>query len=263
MARGVCHPATTRTLPLSHHRHHRAPRSLTAALADQLAWGGPQRPAEEDACIVGARWEPEMATPFRHVLLGTLEVPGHEIELIVLDRAERRLMRVIAPRSGDLTNFGYVVLEQERAPEEADPARPDLRVAAEVSPTEQIAKRRHLVSWLEHLSASERLAPLGFPGPSVPYARFDGTRPSLAILALREPTLGRGRNDEAVLEFAWGPLRQMMPVTKELEARLGGGPTVTHRKGWHHALGRVPRFALAAYAPPDQGYCRKLVVTLV
>ncbi|ACU54549.1 hypothetical protein Afer_1632 [Acidimicrobium ferrooxidans DSM 10331] len=204
-----------------------------------------------------------MSTPFRHVLLGTLDVPGHEREFIILDRAELRLIRVIAQRSGELTNFGYVVLEHEHAPDEADPARPDLRIAAEVSPTEQVAKRRHLVSWLERLSASERLAPLGHPGPSVPYARFDGTRPSLAVVALRDPTLGRGRNDEAVLEFSWGSLRQLMPVTKELEARLGGGPTITHRKGWQHAFGRVPRFALAAYTPPDHGYCRKLIVTLV
>lgn len=204
-----------------------------------------------------------MPPTFRHVLLGTIDLPGHRPEFVVLDTAELRLLRLIAARVGEVVQLGYVVLEHEHAPEEADPARPELREVGEVRPTDRSPRRRHLVGWLERLCASERLPPLGIPGPSVPYARFDAATPSLAVLGLREARVEHGRTGELVLAFAWGPLTQTLPLTKDLEARLAHAAPIRGRTGWQQALGRAPRFALVAFTPPEGGYCRKVVVNVV
>jgi len=201
---------------------------------------------------------------FRHVLLARLDVPSHPLEHIVLDTASQRLLRVIA-RSVEATCelAHYVILEHESAPPEEDPSRPDLRLVEELRGTDRAPRRRHLLGWLNELRASERLPPLGIPGPSVAYARFDGTIASLTVLELHGAIITRGRSGEAVLEFAWGPTRSSLPLTKDLEARIAAGQLPHDRASWRAVAGRVPRFALAAYAPPERGYCRKLAVELI
>ncbi len=203
-----------------------------------------------------------MRPAFRHVLLATLELPEREPELVVLDTAAMQLLRFETPHAGELHPLSYVVVEHEQPPAEADPARPDLRVAKAVQPTERVVRRRHLVTWLAELAASERRAPLGIPGPSVPYGRFDGEQPSLSVLGLHGPLVARRRDGTAVLEFTWGSTRQAIALAPELAARLGEA-SPSSPSGWRSATRRVPRFAVAAFAPPEHGYCRKLVVALI
>jgi hypothetical protein len=103
-------------------------------------------------------------------------------------------------------------------------------------------------------------------GPSVAYSRLTGFHPSTAVLSLRNSVriFENPRDRLLHLGFAWNDTVDSLPLSENLLRLLKAQPTgpVVGKKAIKSILGYVPNTALVAYALPEDGYCKKVVVGL-
>ena len=196
----------------------------------------------------------------RFLLLGRID-SSLGTELVVADCASGRLLRLTAPELPQDAPPRWLQIEHLAPELDPDPARPEQYGAKLVTTLPRLPKRRYLVKLLRSLQASESMPPLFLPGPSVAYSRFSGTSPSLAILGLNEPVISPSPSGP-VLAFRWSEISHQLPLASSALAGATPLQPVATAKQWKSARGSTPRFALAAFSPPSDGYCKKWVIAL-
>lgn len=197
----------------------------------------------------------------RYLLLGSIAENSLRRELIVADTAKRRLLRLQLPVDAEIEAPSYMDLENATPTPDLDPARPEQIRATTLRRISRPPKSKLVAEVLEELSQTEELPPLFLPGPSVAYSRFDASFPSVASLALHDPTLEPQLDGKLLLGFVWHGRRHRVPFTKELAGRFDVNTPVGGRK-WRLIRDAIPTFAVAAYSAPFEGYCKKWIVAL-
>jgi hypothetical protein len=198
-----------------------------------------------------------MKVPFRYLLLAVL-AEGSQEEQVILDTKSGSLLRIESASISECNLPVWCDLENLHALPDPDPARPDQREAGRLAVIARQPKRREILKLLEQVKASMKMPPLGIAGPSVSYSRFDGTRPSIAILELIDPIL----TEDSVLLFNWGETQQRLPLAKSLGSSIGHTGPLATKKQWQKAIGFLPRYAVSLYAPPQKGYLKKVIAAL-
>ncbi len=196
----------------------------------------------------------------RFLLLGKID-SDFGTELVVADSAAGRLLRVAAQEPPADPAPRWLQIEHLLADADPDPARPEQFSAKLVATLPRLPKTRYLRRLLGSLRSSESMPPLFLPGPSVAYSRFDGTSPSLAVLGLNEPVVF-GSASGPMLGFRWSEISHQLPLADgALPGAASLKPAMSPRQ-WKSVMGTVPRFALAAFSAPSDGYCKKWVIAL-
>lgn len=192
-----------------------------------------------------------------------------EDEIFALDPSEKRFVRLVLkdPDDGEIKLFsGFDAIEMITS-EPPDPARPELSEAASIAKEEGRVKERRVKKILEHLFAPENFPPLWLPGPSVKYASMTGDSPSIALIRLgKEQALLRDpRTNEIQFGFRWKGGFHAFPLSDTYQELLAGevADTIVSRKGIKPLLNMVPGALILAFSPPKEGYCKKMVVSIL
>lgn len=190
-------------------------------------------------------------------------------EIFALDPSEKRFVRLVLkdPDYEEIKLFsGFDALEMITS-EPPDPARPELSEAAAIQKEESRVKTRRVKKILEHLFAPENFPPLWLPGPSVKYASMTGDSPSIALIRLgKEQALLRDpRTNEVQFGFPWKGGFHAFPLSAKYQELLKGDvtDTIASRKGIKPLLNMVPGALVLAFTPPHDGYCKKMVVSIL
>ncbi|MGC9155139.1 MAG: hypothetical protein ACP5HZ_05790 [Ferrimicrobium sp.] len=197
----------------------------------------------------------------RYLLLGSIAENSLRRELIVADTAKRRLLRLQLPADTEVETPTYLDLENAAPTTDIDPARPEQIRATTMRRISRPPKSKLVTSVLDELSQTEELPPLFLPGPSVAYARFEASFPSVASLALHDPILEPQLDGKLLLGFLWHGQRHHLPLTKELASHFDVNTSVGGRK-WKLVRDGIPSYAVAAYSAPFEGYCKKWIIAL-
>lgn len=167
----------------------------------------------------------------------------------------------------DLAPFDVVESRLADDPQRDDLAQPEALQAAGLPRQVGTLRGRRVRHMLERLSAPPDGPLLGFPGPSAAYWEFRGTRPSAALIhPTRGPQLIRRHADGSTwARFGWDRDDVWLPVEDPLAIRaldaarrdrLAGKDLAT-------ALGFRPQYLLASLTRPRQGYCYKVVTSVL
>jgi hypothetical protein len=167
----------------------------------------------------------------------------------------------------DLAPFDVVESRLADDPERDDLAQPEALRAVGLPRHVGTLRGRQARRLLERLSAPPDGPLLGFTGPSAAYWEFRGTRPSAALVhPTRGPQLIRRHADGSTwARFGWERDDVWLPVEdpraiRALDAarrdRLAGKDLAT-------ALGFRPQYLLASLTRPRQGYCYKVVTSVL
>ncbi len=211
----------------------------------------------------------------------TLVVGGSELRLLVLactledttaiDLSSGAMVRLRVDwpegHEPDLTPFDVVESQLADDPERDDLAQPEALRAAGLPRQVGTLRGRRTRHLLERLSAPPDGPLLGFPGPSAAYWEFRGNRPSAALVhPTRGPQLIRRHADGSTwVRFGWDRDDVWLPVEdpraiRALDAarrdRLAGKDLAT-------ALGFRPQYLLASLTRPREGYCYKVVTSVL
>lgn len=165
----------------------------------------------------------------------------------------------------DLAPFDVAVGEITEPSLPVDQSRPEsVALACPPRRTGSMHPRR-AERLLEPLVHPRRAALLGFPGRAVPYWTLAGDRPSLTLVELATgPQVRRGPFGYEC-RFTWqGARHQLALLDQRALARLDelGWPRYSARD-LQHLLGHRVRHLLVVLTPPHQGYCYKVVASLL
>ncbi len=191
-------------------------------------------------------------------------------EHFALDLSNERLLRLetlsLETASSEIAPLAPLMVGELTTDEHPDPMRPELFRCDTLQVANAKAPRRRTRKVLERLAAPTHQPPLWRSGPSVAYSRLVGMHPSTAILSLtKSMSIFESPRDHLLhLGFSWNETMDSLPLSLELCERLIAQPAqpVSGRKALKAILGYRPSFALVAYALPEDGYCKKVVVGL-
>ncbi len=192
-----------------------------------------------------------------------------EDEIFALNPSERRFVRLVLKDPGDeeFKLFSGFDAKEMITSEPPDPARPELSEAVAIEKEEGRVKARRVKKILQHLFAPENFPPLWLPGPSVKYASMTGDSPSIALIRLgKEQALLRDpRSNEVQFGFPWKGGFHAFPLSDEYQELLKDEvtDTISSRKGIKPLLNMVPGALILAFSPPNDGYCKKTVVSIL
>lgn len=148
-----------------------------------------------------------------------------------------------------------------------DQARPELLVARDLLILKSNTKKRRLYRLLAKASYSLDQRPPWKHGSSTSYMLFDGSTPSVCIVQLGKKIaiFKNGRDNATHIGFRWFGNFQSFPLPPHLDeaAQQHLDGNAMGIKGAKQILGYEPRYVLVAYKTPVQGYCRKVVVSLI
>lgn len=197
-------------------------------------------------------------------------------EQFILDTSRRRLLRVETSmektsteeeNSIPLKPYDAVIVDSLVVDPDGDPARPELCQSPRLSLEARKISKRQIHRSLASLCAPEDLPPLWTTGPSTSYAMLTGEFPSVSIVKLsKKQVLFVNRRDEKVhLGFPWLSGFYSFPLASQEMVRIKPQDNyqIVGRKGVAQALGHRSRYALLAYATPVEGYCVKLIVSVL
>ncbi len=213
----------------------------------------------------------------RTMLPHRVAVAGAQLRMLVLaadvggcvgvDMESGAFVRAMFRGAADdhLAPFDVAVGEITEPPRPVDQSRPEsVALAAPPRRTGSITPRR-AERWLEPLRHPRRGSLLGFSGRAVPYWTLAGDRPSLTLVELAAgPQVRRGPFGYEC-RFIWQGARHQLPLLDHRAlARLDevGWPRYSARDV-HHLLGHRVRHLLVVLTPPHQGYCYKVVASLL
>ena len=207
-----------------------------------------------DATIHHLGTGPHHDVPMAVTIAGRTSLAGAEVELLLLAGGQR-WCAAIHLGSGALVSarwaepvpnlVPYLVARARVAGDQsdADPTRPDeVTLEAPPHPVGHAGRRRaeRLLRPILHPSGEHLL---GLVGPAAPYWTFDGTRPSIAVIApTPPPTVSGGQ-----CQFRWRNLSHSLPVL----------PRAFDTRPTH------PRRLVIALSTPRQGYCYKVVAAIL
>lgn len=190
---------------------------------------------------------------------------GVDLESGAFVRATYDRRRRSSRGGGEPTTFDLVSGEIAPSSDPPDVSRPETVVlAAPPKRTGQLSARR-AERYLAPLHQPRRGPLLGFPGPTVPYWTLAGDRPSLTLVEIVAGIQVRRARWGYECRFPWQGARQQLPLADtRLVAQLEdvGWPRYSGRD-LQRLLGyRVGRL-LVVLSPPRQGYCYKVVASLL
>jgi hypothetical protein len=212
----------------------------------------------------------------RTVLPHRVAVAGAQLRMLVLaadtggcvgvDMESGAFVRATYPGGAhDLAPYDVAVGEITEPSRPVDQSRPE-SVALVGAPrrTGSMTSRR-AERWLEPLQHPRRGALLGFPGRAVPYWTLAGDRPSLTLVELATgPQVRRGPFGYEC-RFTWQGARHQLPLLDQRALACldeVGWPRYSSRDV-QHLLGHRVRRLLVVLTPPHQGYCYKVVASLL
>ncbi len=192
-----------------------------------------------------------------------------ENEIFALDPNEKRFVRLILKEDQDeeIGLFSGIEAIEMASSEPPDPARPELSEALAINQEGGKIRARRVKKILGDLFAPDNFPPLWLPGPSVKYASMTGDSPSVALIRLgKEQALLRDpRSNEVQFGFPWKGGFHAFPLSPKYQELLAQNvsDTVTSKKGIKGLLDMVPGALVLAFSPPRDGYCKKIVVSIL
>ena len=212
----------------------------------------------------------------RTMLPRRVAVAGAQLRMLVLaadtggcvgvDMESGAFVRAMFPGDADdLAPYDVAVGEITEPSEPVDQSRPESVALASPPRRTGVVTPRRAERWLEPLQHPRRGALLGFPGRAVPYWTLAGDRPSLTLVELATgPQVRRGRLGYEC-RFTWQGARHQLPLLDQRAlARFDemGWPRYSARDV-QGLLGHRVRRVLVVLTPPHQGYCYKVVASLL
>jgi hypothetical protein len=205
-----------------------------------------------------------------------LSAPSPEGDVVVVDLATSVLARLeglpgivgaAQLPGGALGPFAVLDVPSAALGPPNDPARPESRRVTAPASVAGILGRRRARRLLRTLLAPPEPQLLGFAGPSWPYWELRGDRPSVAVVApTRGPVVYRRAEDDAVwIRFGWHRTDNWLPMTDPVvtDAVMASGRTRLGGRALAAALGFRPSYLVVVVGRPQEGYCPKLVVSIL
>ena len=212
----------------------------------------------------------------RTMLPHRVAVAGAQLRMMVLasdvggcvgvDMDSGAFVRAMFPGgTADLGPYDLAVGTITEPSRPVDQSRPESVALASPPRRTGTVTARRAERWLEPLDHPRRGPLLGFPGRAVPYWTLAGDRPSLTLVELATgPQVRRGPVGYEC-RFPWQGARHQLPLLDQralVRFQEVGWPRYSARDV-QHLLGYRVRRILVILTPPHQGYCYKVVASLL
>ncbi len=152
-------------------------------------------------------------------------------------------------------------------PQLADPSQPEAaETVGKPVPDRRLAARR-TQRIIKSLLAPDTEPLLGFVGQSTCYWTLTGDHPSVALVELvRPPVLyWQDRDGQPAVRFSWGARQEWLLCQDPLAIAVLQASGARHLGGENlsRALGFQPSHLVVTLTPPKEGYCYKVVSSLL